>query len=115
MPLNDNVVKCISVFSRAQSVKISNYSVFYLGAQSGGCRFDKKPLYRYSGCHSYDTSALNIVLGLRHGLNESHYSMKVEISLIIPEESDEDAEKAYRMLNKNTTAFTDNGEVSVGN
>lgn len=34
-----------------------------LGSQSTGCRFDKKPLYRYSGCHHYDVSALNIVLG----------------------------------------------------
>lgn len=34
-----------------------------IGAQSGGCRFDKKPQYRYSGCHSYDASALNIALG----------------------------------------------------
>ncbi len=24
-------------------------------------KFDKKPAYRYSGCHSYDVSALNIV------------------------------------------------------
>ncbi|XP_043235263.1 uncharacterized protein LOC122388333 isoform X1 [Amphibalanus amphitrite] len=34
------------------------------GAQAGGCRFNKKPHYRYSGCHGYDTSALNVALGL---------------------------------------------------
>ena len=34
-----------------------------IGAQSTGCRFNKKPLYRYSGCHSYDMSALNVLLG----------------------------------------------------
>ncbi|XP_026482153.1 uncharacterized protein LOC113389322 [Ctenocephalides felis] len=89
--------------------------IYPIGAQSGGCRFDKKPLYRYSGCHSYDTSALNIVLGLRHGLNETHYSMKTEISLTIPEESDEDAERAYRLLNKNATALTETGETSAVN
>src|SRR6202043_1746794 len=31
-----------------------------LGAQASGCRFDKKPMYRYSGCHHYDASAINI-------------------------------------------------------
>lgn len=44
-----------------------------IGAQSGGCRFDKKPQYRYSGCHSYDTSALNIVLGLKFKLDSGAY------------------------------------------
>ena len=34
-----------------------------IGAQSTGCRFDKKPQFRYSGCHGYDLSALNIILG----------------------------------------------------
>ncbi|KAH0810484.1 hypothetical protein GEV33_012306 [Tenebrio molitor] len=44
-----------------------------IGAQSAGCRFDKKPQYRYSGCHSYDTSALNIVLGLKFNMDGSQY------------------------------------------
>ncbi|EFA09775.1 uncharacterized protein LOC100322888 [Tribolium castaneum] len=44
-----------------------------IGAQSAGCRFDKKPQYRYSGCHSYDTSALNIVLGLKFNMDGSRY------------------------------------------
>lgn len=45
-----------------------------IGAQSGGCRFDKKPQYRYSGCHSYDTSALNIALGLKFKLDSTRYT-----------------------------------------
>lgn len=45
-----------------------------IGAQSEGCKFNKKPQYRYSGCHSYDTSALNIVLGLKFKLDSSKYS-----------------------------------------
>lgn len=45
-----------------------------IGAQSEGCKFNKKPQYRYSGCHSYDASALNIVLGLKFKLDESRYT-----------------------------------------
>ncbi|XP_059061265.1 uncharacterized protein LOC131854149 [Achroia grisella] len=47
-----------------------------IGAQSGGCRFDKKPQYRYSGCHGQDASALSIVLGLRSGFEESAYAAR---------------------------------------
>ena len=42
-----------------------------IGAQSSGCRFDKKPQYRYSGCHDYDVAALNVVLGLMFRFDES--------------------------------------------
>jgi hypothetical protein len=45
-----------------------------IGAQSSGCRFDKKPLYRYSGCHFYDMSALNVVLGLMFDFDSRAYS-----------------------------------------
>lgn len=44
-----------------------------IGAQSAGCRFDKKPQYRYSGCHSFDVSALNIVLGQHFQVDSSRY------------------------------------------
>lgn len=54
-----------------------------IGAQSGGCRFDKKPHYRYSGCHNYDVSALSIVLGLTHGFNESNYYVKSSKPLFV--------------------------------
>lgn len=27
-------------------------------------RYDKKPLFRYSGCHHYDASAFNVALGV---------------------------------------------------
>ncbi len=42
-----------------------------LGAQSSGCRFDKKPQYRYSGCHGYEVSALNVVLGQMFNFEET--------------------------------------------
>ena len=44
------------------------------GAQTGGCKYNKKPLYRYSGCHEYDTCAFNIILGMTFGYDESNYS-----------------------------------------
>ncbi|VVC98579.1 uncharacterized protein LOC126965716 isoform X2 [Leptidea sinapis] len=44
-----------------------------VGAQSGGCRFDKKPQYRYSGCHGQDASALSIILGVRADFEEARY------------------------------------------
>jgi hypothetical protein len=45
-----------------------------VGAQSSGCRFDKKPQYRYSGCHRYDGSALNIAIALAFNYDDSKYS-----------------------------------------
>lgn len=33
------------------------------GAQSKGCHFNLQPKYLYTGCHKYDSSALNVVLG----------------------------------------------------
>ncbi|XP_023941116.1 uncharacterized protein LOC112048014 isoform X2 [Bicyclus anynana] len=47
-----------------------------IGAQSAGCRFDKKPQYRYSGCHGQDASALSIVLGVRAGYEEARYAVR---------------------------------------
>ncbi|CAH0718681.1 unnamed protein product, partial [Brenthis ino] len=47
-----------------------------IGAQSVGCRFDKKPQYRYSGCHGQDASALSIVLGARAGYEEAQYAAR---------------------------------------
>lgn len=44
------------------------------GAQSGGCRFDKKPLYRYSGCHAYDSAALNLALGNAFPMHQPYIS-----------------------------------------
>ncbi|XP_017078914.1 uncharacterized protein LOC108113006 [Drosophila eugracilis] len=46
-----------------------------IGAQSNGCKFNKKPLYRYSGCHGYDASAFNIVLGLTSQMDDTEYSL----------------------------------------
>ena len=50
------------------------YYLYHLGAQSQGCRFNKKPQYRYSGCHAYDDSALNVILGLVYNFDETNYT-----------------------------------------
>lgn len=50
------------------------YCISPPGAQSSGCRFDKKPLFRYSGCHAYDSAALNVVLGLAYPLHQPYIS-----------------------------------------
>lgn len=73
-----------------------------IGAQSAGCRFDKKPQYRYSGCHSYDTSALNIVLGIKFKLEYSKYTYQSEgVSFVsVPLEM---AQHALMGLELNTT------------
>lgn len=55
---------------------ITFFPLCLTGAQSGGCRFNKKPQYRYSGCHRYDGSALNIALGLKFGFDEGQYTYK---------------------------------------
>lgn len=72
-----------------------------IGAQSAGCRFDKKPQYRYSGCHSYDTSALNIVLGLKFKFDYMKYSYdgsKMFMSVTL-----DDAINSLREFEQNTT------------
>ncbi|KAH8340073.1 hypothetical protein KR067_008003 [Drosophila pandora] len=67
-----------------------------IGAQSNGCKFNKKPSYRYSGCHGYDESAFNIVLGLTWHLDNSMYSLPSDSSWNIFYK--ETLEKATRIL-----------------
>lgn len=49
------------------------------GAQNTGCRRNRKPLYRYSGCHRCSTSALNVILGLMFDYNEESYTSYHEV------------------------------------
>ncbi|CAB0005211.1 unnamed protein product [Nesidiocoris tenuis] len=53
-----------------------------LGAQSVGCRFDKKPVYRYSGCHGHDTSALSVLLGFAFKFDTDSYSIQQEVTKV---------------------------------
>ncbi|GLV44508.1 uncharacterized protein CBL_10313 [Carabus blaptoides fortunei] len=74
-----------------------------IGAQSAGCRFDKKPQYRYSGCHSYDLSALNIVLGLRFKHDSSQYSYR-GAKLLFASVDLETAASEFAELERNQTS-----------
>lgn len=73
------------------------------GAQSGGCRFDKKPQYRYSGCHERDASALSILLGLRSGFEESQYAARDMAGVAWRRVPDEAANAALDALLRNAT------------
>ncbi|XP_058814868.1 uncharacterized protein LOC131678646 [Topomyia yanbarensis] len=78
-----------------------------IGAQSGGCKYNKKPQYRYSGCHAYDTSAFNIILGLTFGFDESKYSTHEESTGLY---SVETLEQATRILENRRKNITDTSE-----
>ena len=48
-----------------------------------GCNLDKKPAFRYSGCHAYEVSALNVVLGKVFDFDESKYIIDDKYKLFI--------------------------------
>ena len=43
------------------------------GAQNTGCHSERRPLYLYSGCHRYEVSALNVVLGKVFQFDDARY------------------------------------------
>lgn len=73
-----------------------------IGAQSGGCKYNKKPQYRYSGCHGYDESAFSIVLGLTSKLDETKYSEPGDAPLFYTETL-EQATKILESRRKNAS------------
>lgn len=72
-----------------------------IGAQSGGCKYNKKPQYRYSGCHGYDTSAFNIILGVTYGFDETRYSIHEDSASLYYLETPEQATKILENRRKN--------------
>ena len=44
---------------------------------------DKKPAFRYSGCHAYEVSALNVVLGKVFDFDESKYIIDDKYKLFV--------------------------------
>jgi hypothetical protein len=59
--------------------------IFPRGAQSVGCNFKRKPKYKYSSCHRYDTSALNVILGKMFDFSEDLYVSREVIFGVEPE------------------------------
>jgi hypothetical protein len=49
------------------------------GAQNSGCNYFRRPLYKYTGCHRYDMSALNIILGQAFKFDEEPYTCKEKL------------------------------------
>jgi len=81
---------------------LTHECILPIGAQSGGCRFDKKPNYRYSGCHSYDVSALNIVLGVHFKFDPDLYAVK-DYDSYFRRVHPTDAALDFALLQDNTT------------
>lgn len=72
-----------------------------IGAQSGGCKYNKKPLYRYSGCHGYDESAVSILLGLV--FSDDHKYTSIGDSQLFYTETPEQVTKIMESRRKNSS------------
>lgn len=74
-----------------------------IGASSNTnhCRFNKKPQYRYSGCHGYDESAFNVVCGLAFNFNEAKYAVTDNESPLFYKESLENSIRILENRKKN--------------
>ena len=61
---------------------------------------DKKPAFRYSGCHAYEVSALNVVLGKVFDFDESKYIIDDKYKLFI-RNSDIEVRKNEKEIEEN--------------
>ena len=65
------------------------------------CKFNKRPQYRYSGCHGYDVSAFNVVCGLAFNFNEAKYSVTDNDGPLFHKEPLEDSIRILENRKKN--------------
>lgn len=79
------------------------FTFYFSGAQTKGCRYDKKPQYRYSSCHGYDVSAFNIVLGIHYQFDSSPYVIKENADDFFIKVSTNEAQKVLQNLILNIT------------
>lgn len=77
----------------------------FLGAQNSGCQFNKKPRYRYSGCHWNDASALSIVLGQYFNYSIETYSQVNHGNTFRDISRDEANFEISMLLQNNTNKF----------
>ncbi|KAL5014065.1 hypothetical protein ScPMuIL_008335 [Solemya velum] len=68
------------------------------GAQSVGCK-EPKPLYLYSGCHRYDMSALNVILGHMFNYTSKIYAGKEQVFGVLTENGKNNTMPFFNMEN----------------
>lgn len=68
---------------------------------------NKKPLYRYSGCHDYDASALNIVLGLTFSFDDQKYALEFDRESLFYTESLDESTRILEQMRKNISETSD--------
>lgn len=47
------------------------------GSKYYGCNFDRRPLFKYSGCHRYEQSAFSIIVALFYQFDENKYTASI--------------------------------------
>lgn len=66
-------IRTINYRTKFSTSIIHNYSCFLSFSSFPLHRYDKKPLFRYSGCHHYDASAFNVALGVMFSYDTRPY------------------------------------------
>ena len=69
--------------------------------------------YRYSGCHSYDNSALNILLGLAFSFDETKYISKEKLFASMDEITSQETEESETTSSLNNDNTTQNNNVTI--